>query len=155
MIARASTIMLDHTCRESEISAAVLPALVHELRASHPQPFCLWLRGDLGAGKTTFAGYLLHALGLADDVPVLSPTFTYMTEYTTSSGLIAHLDLYRLIDGDLDSVSTLLAERAFSGLIVEWPERCSTAPEIKPTHILDISFVADDDLRHYRLGAII
>jgi tRNA threonylcarbamoyl adenosine modification protein YjeE len=110
-------------------------------------PFVLWLQGELGAGKTTFAGELLHALGLSSDVPVLSPTFTFMTEYETPFGLVAHLDLYRLADGDDDAVEALLANRKFVGLLVEWPERTPDAPSIKKTHAIKIDFAHDLDER--------
>lgn len=115
---------------------------------SSKNEFCIWLRGDLGAGKTTFSGALLHALGLPTNIPVLSPTFTYMTEYDIHQKKIAHMDLYRLVDGDSDSVESLLAQREFWGIIVEWPERCAEARVIKPTHVLDISYVGDLQRRY-------
>ena len=114
--------------------------------------FVLWLCGELGAGKTTFAGYLLHALGLPETVPVLSPTFTVMTEYETSIGLIGHLDLYRLVDGDEDSLESLLSSREFAGLIIEWPERGASSPLIQKTHRLDIRFVENLDQRELELS---
>lgn len=124
------------------VKRADLPALANEfaevLKASGP--FVLWLQGDLGAGKTTLAGELLHALGLLPNIPVLSPTFTFMTEYETPFGLVAHLDLYRLASGDDDSVEALLVNRKFAGLIVEWPDRTPNAPSIKKTHAIKIDF---------------
>ncbi|MCX6116783.1 MAG: tRNA (adenosine(37)-N6)-threonylcarbamoyltransferase complex ATPase subunit type 1 TsaE [Proteobacteria bacterium] len=102
------------------------------------QPFCLWLVGDLGAGKTYFASNLLHRLGLAGNVPVLSPTYTYLTEYQVGGRLMAHMDLYRLINGDNDSLQSLIGQRNFDGLIVEWPERCPNSDLIEPSFILKI-----------------
>lgn len=143
------TLIFEKILREEQIEEDLIPQ-VCKLLTQSKDSFCLWLRGDLGAGKTTLGGKLLHGLGLPANVPVLSPTFTYMTEYKTSTGLIAHLDLYRMVDGDLDSVSTLLADRKFAGMVVEWPERCPGAEEISPTLILDISF-AESNSRKYRL----
>lgn len=103
-------------------------------------PFCLWLRGDLGAGKTAFAQAFLHELGLPSSTPVLSPTYTYMVEYEIFSRAVFHMDLYRLIEGDDDSLISLLQGRSPWGLVVEWPERCAASSLIAASHILDISF---------------
>jgi tRNA threonylcarbamoyl adenosine modification protein YjeE len=114
-------------------------------------PFILWLRGGLGAGKTTFAAELLHVLGLPDRVPVLSPTYTFMTEYETSHGVVAHLDLYRLADGDEDSIEALLSGRKFAGLIIEWPERALDVALITSTHELHLSPGKTEDERLFEL----
>ncbi|MEI6834360.1 MAG: tRNA (adenosine(37)-N6)-threonylcarbamoyltransferase complex ATPase subunit type 1 TsaE [bacterium] len=111
--------------------------------------FVLWLRGELGAGKTTFAGELLRALGLPPSVPVLSPTFTFMTEYQTANGLIGHLDLYRLSNDDHEAADFLLSDRDFRGLIVEWPERAAKAASLQKTH--ELSFIFTDQIDERKL----
>lgn len=109
--------------------------------------FVLWLRGELGAGKTTFAGELLRAIGLPASVPVLSPTYTFMTEYQTANGLIGHLDLYRLPENDHEAADFLLSDRDFRGLIVEWPERAAKAARLQKTHELKLTFTDQIDER--------
>ena len=128
-----------------QIAEEIKPLLVQQ------NPFILWLRGALGAGKTTFAAELLHVLGLPDRVPVLSPTYTFMTEYETKHGVMAHLDLYRLADGDEDSIEALLSARQFAGLIIEWPERALDSPLIANTHELHLSYGEADDQRIFEL----
>ncbi len=55
------------------------------------------LRGELGAGKTTFVRGVARGIGSA--APVASPTFQLVRIYPGRLQL-AHVDLYRLEDGD-------------------------------------------------------
>jgi tRNA threonylcarbamoyladenosine biosynthesis protein TsaE len=80
----------------------------------------LLLRGELGAGKTTFTqGF---AAGAGSDELVNSPTFVLMNEYHGRVH-VYHADLYRLDDPD-DVEALDLANASLDGvLVVEWPER--------------------------------
>lgn len=143
--------------REWTVRLDGLPALAQDLKniltKEGPKPFILWLVGDLGAGKTTLAGNLLHALGVPDSVPVLSPTFTYLTEYDAPIGKIAHMDLYRLVEGDVDSLESLLSGRIYRGIVVEWPERAADSPLIEKTHEVKLFSGDNDDCRRVELWA--
>ncbi len=82
------------------------------------------LRGDLGAGKTTFAQGLLSALGA--EGPYTSPTFTIIKEYDVNEKEIAkvyHVDAYRVGSKDMQSLgwNEIIADsRAI--VIIEWSE---------------------------------
>ena len=53
------------------------------------------LKGELGAGKTTFARALIRAL-LDAAVEVPSPTFSLQQTYATPRLTVTHFDFYRL-----------------------------------------------------------
>ena len=52
------------------------------------------VRGELGAGKTTFVRGAARALGV--EVPVTSPSFSIGHRYKGEKLTVSHLDLYRL-----------------------------------------------------------
>ena len=58
------------------------------------------LTGDLGAGKTTFVGGALMALGYKDHV--ISPTFNILKCYFEVQPNVFHIDAYRLEDQNID-----------------------------------------------------
>lgn len=77
------------------------------------------LEGDLGAGKSTLARSLLHALGWQGDVP--SPTFTLVQPYDDLPVPVWHVDLYRLDDpAEADALGLFETDAA---LLIEWPQR--------------------------------
>ena len=86
----------------------------------------LYLRGDLGAGKTTCARSLLRALGVVG--AVRSPTYTLVETYELAGLTCVHVDLYRL--QTLTEVDELgLRDLVGPGclLLVEWPEKGGAA----------------------------
>lgn len=111
------------------------------LAACLPARLCIWLCGDLGAGKTHFARALLRALGWQGTVR--SPTYTLLEPYELrsrqprresigeppnklepeSQRVLYHFDLYRMAspeewaDAGFDD---LLADAI---RLIEWPER--------------------------------
>jgi len=101
--------------------AAATDRLGQALAQSLPPRAVVYLRGELGAGKSTLARALLRALGVQG--AIRSPTYTLIERYPLAGGGEAwHLDLYRIADA---------AELEYLGLdssearlwLVEWPER--------------------------------
>ena len=92
------------------------------LRDRFQHDACVYLHGDLGAGKTTLTRGILRALGFQGAVK--SPTYTLLEPYELAVCTVFHLDLYRLARAD---------ELVFVGLdetldtpgikLIEWPER--------------------------------
>ena len=105
----------------------------------------IFLRGDLGAGKTTLTQAIGHGLGVSSDEYITSPTFSLLHEYAGRIPLF-HMDLYRL-DGE-DEILELGFEEYLYGdgvCIIEWPERLG---DLTPKDRLDISLVAQDNSRN-------
>lgn len=81
----------------------------------------LLLKGNLGAGKTTFSQQLVSALDSEDEVS--SPTYSIVNEYNSPKGKIFHFDLYRLknIEEAYDFGIEEYLDNAYL-CIIEWPE---------------------------------
>lgn len=94
---------------------------VAETVLSELQHNILLLKGNLGAGKTTFTQFLLKNLGSTDEVN--SPTYSIVNEYSTPKGKVYHFDLYRLknIEEAYDIGIEEYLDNAFL-CIIEWPE---------------------------------
>ncbi|BCM89195.1 tRNA threonylcarbamoyladenosine biosynthesis protein TsaE [Abditibacteriota bacterium] len=102
----------------------------------------VYLSGELGAGKTTFAQELARALGIKEDVT--SPTFTLILEYESGRLPLLHCDAYRLEDlgsGELADAGFFdFLERRDAVRLLEWPEMVAnflTAPNWKIEILFD------------------
>lgn len=97
------------------LAQAIAPALVPGL--------LIFLCGELGAGKTSFARALLRALGHHGRVK--SPTFTLVELYNLSRFELYHFDFYRFTHEDewLNAGFDELIGSAGAVSLIEWPER--------------------------------
>ena len=113
--------------------AAATDRLGLQLASAMPESAVVFLRGDLGAGKTSLARALLRGLGVQG--PIKSPTYSLIERYSLASGEAVHLDLYRIAEA---------SELEFLGLqdlmpevrlwLVEWPDhglRALPAPDLE------------------------
>jgi tRNA threonylcarbamoyladenosine biosynthesis protein TsaE len=113
----------------------ILPKIEHNI---------FLLKGNLGAGKTTFTQFLLKELGSTDEVS--SPTYTIVNEYDTSKGKVFHFDLYRLKNADeVEDIGMQdYLDHSFLCLI-EWPEIYEDEFKNYPFH--EMSIENTDDCR--------
>lgn len=96
----------------------------------------LLLKGNLGAGKTTFVQALARCYGVTRTVT--SPTFTLANEYPVpTGGRLVHCDLYRLAspEGFYDLGLDEVLERG-DRLAIEWPERAAEVLDLEAPHRL-------------------
>ncbi|MBL4853653.1 MAG: tRNA (adenosine(37)-N6)-threonylcarbamoyltransferase complex ATPase subunit type 1 TsaE [Robiginitomaculum sp.] len=78
------------------------------------------LKGNLGAGKTSFARGLIQAL--LEDAEVPSPTFTLVQTYSAKDFEIWHFDLYRL-QNESEIWELGIEEALENGVcLIEWPQ---------------------------------
>jgi tRNA threonylcarbamoyladenosine biosynthesis protein TsaE len=80
------------------------------------------LRGDLGAGKTTFTRHLLQALGVKGRIK--SPSYAVVESHQTADLSIWHFDFYRFNDPREWADAGLRDLFASPGLkLAEWPQQ--------------------------------
>ncbi len=111
-----------HITRRFE-SAAALEGFAADLALFARPGMALLLKGNLGAGKSTFARAFIRALAPGQDFDIPSPTFTLVQTYDETRVPVAHADLYRI--GSADELDELGFDDLVSThvLAVEWPEK--------------------------------
>lgn len=106
----------------AEIAAVLHPGLI------------VFLRGNLGAGKTTLARGILRGLGYEGKVK--SPTYNLVELYKISRLYFYHFDFYRFNDPiEWEDAGFREYFNAESICLVEWPEK---ARGLLPTADLEI-----------------
>ena len=124
-----SQILIKHCRQESETAAlaqSLGDALLKVLTSNINHHLNIALIGDLGAGKTTFARYLIQGMGHLGKVK--SPTYTLCEPYLINLDHqllnVHHFDLYRM-RSPLEWQEAGFAEYFDEpGLcLIEWPEK--------------------------------
>ena len=86
---------------------------------------CIFLIGEIGVGKTTFARYLINYLQEKNGekiTEVLSPTFNLLYEYDLKGIKIMHYDLYRIRDEKELKQLGIFLDNQDTIKIIEWPQ---------------------------------
>lgn len=107
------------------------------------------LKGDLGAGKTTFARALLRACGVTGRIK--SPSYALLESYKVSNLYLYHLDFYRFSkaqDWEDAGFRDILQKQAL--VLIEWPEQAGA--QLPPPDV-ELSLAHADAGRQARLVA--
>lgn len=106
-----------------QLDEAKLAALIRKLLLKLPdQAVCIFLEGDLGAGKTRFCQLFLAEMGF--DGRVKSPTYSLVEPYTVNQRQLYHMDLYRLSDPEeLEYLGIRDLGQKDDILLIEWPSK--------------------------------
>ena len=105
----------------------------------------IFLRGELGVGKTTFARYLINFLQIKNKqsiTEISSPTFNLIHEYQLGSIIIKHYDLYRINDEKELTNIGIYEDNLDEIRLIEWPEKMK---KNYTNNIIDLNFVYDDE----------
>ncbi|TDI77831.1 MAG: tRNA (adenosine(37)-N6)-threonylcarbamoyltransferase complex ATPase subunit type 1 TsaE [Betaproteobacteria bacterium] len=122
----------DATCHLANESTTL--ALGAEIATILHPGFIVFLKGNLGAGKTTFARGILRGMGYQGKVK--SPTYNLVELYKFSRLYFYHFDFYRFDDPiEWEEAGFREYFNANSICLVEWPEK---AGKLLPTADLQI-----------------
>lgn len=115
-----SILQLEYILKDESSVLALAKKLVIALQTKKISSLVIFLKGDLGAGKTTFTRGFLN--GLAFNGTVKSPTYTLVEPYDIKGQPLYHMDLYRLQDESAleeMGMSEYFQEDAY--FLIEWP----------------------------------
>jgi tRNA threonylcarbamoyladenosine biosynthesis protein TsaE len=160
----AQNLFTQHCRQEADTTALAQKlafSLSHLFQTTESAHLNISLEGDLGAGKTTFARYLIQAMGYKGRVK--SPTYTlcepYPVQIKSSDANHAicitahHFDLYRMRD-PLEWQEAGFAEHFDEPgfCLVEWPEKAEgTLPAFDIQ--IQLSSAEDENARNISLQA--
>ena len=105
----------------------------------------IFLYGEIGVGKTTFARLLINNYEKEKNLKVsevLSPTFNIVFEYDIKKLTIKHYDLYRLKNNsDIKNIG-LFEDSERTITLIEWPELIKE----KPSNRIDLFFEYSENM---------
>ena len=99
----------------------------------------IFLYGEIGVGKTTFAKHLINQFQINKKIQtteVLSPTFNLLNEYELKDLVIKHYDLFRLKDKSEIKNLDLFENNLKIITLIEWPQLIDKENVIKSINLV-------------------
>jgi len=115
------------------------------------QAVVIGLRGDLGAGKTTFVKFVAESLGIKNHIT--SPTFVIMKKFTIYDlrfKNLIHIDAYRLKESkELKNLGwDNIIKDPNNVIFLEWPEKVN---DILPEDTIFVHLIAEGTEHNERI----
>lgn len=134
------------TSNEEE-TKALASEILNSIKKSSDHATTIFLNGDLGAGKTTFAKGLAGALGVTEEIT--SPTFVIQKIYKLKADApfkkLIHMDCYRL--KTKEELFVLDIEEVLNNpdnlVLIEWPDKVREILA-KPSEEIDFTFIDEN-----------
>ena len=103
----------------------------------------VYLKGNLGSGKTSFIRSIIQGLGICETIS--SPSFSIIEVYNNNSREIIHIDLFRTQCPQAwrtDEIRNYL-ENDENLILLEWPEKGNFLP--KPNLLIELFWSNDSN----------
>ena len=104
----------------------------------------VFLKGEMGVGKTTFIRYLINKFQKDNDLEiteVTSPTFNLLNQYEINQIKIDHYDLFRLKSFEEVKNLDLFEDSTDRIILIEWPQMIKK----KPKNLIELNFEYGED----------
>ncbi len=129
----------------------LLPDLVSSIRQHLISTPVIFLKGNLGAGKTTISQAILNSFGVLQQVT--SPTFNIVNTYSDADNKeYYHFDLYRIKHiAELEDIGFYEYIDSGRPCLIEWPEIIQD--QFTDPHLL-LEITQQGDSRSYALSKV-
>ena len=106
----------------------------------------IFLKGEIGVGKTTFVKYFINEYQILSNLPkteITSPTFSLLNEYQVKDVRIKHYDLFRVKNKEEIKNLDIFEKDTNIITFVEWPQLIKDKQNIK---FIELTFNYLNDL---------
>lgn len=104
----------------------------------HNRLHLIYLKGELGSGKTSLVRAIMRGLGISEKIP--SPSFSIAEIYKINKIEIIHIDMFRIAFPEAwrtEEIRSYLGEDE-NLIFLEWPDKASLLPN--PDLLIELSW---------------